>query len=213
MYLPPATPASCDPPAFDRAVATLLLGLDLGSVAVTGDQPGSPGSPASGGPVVDHAGGYHPAVQQQQQQPNPEAAPAPPPRVLIADDAPAMRAALRGLLEDHGLPVIGEAADGLQAVTMAAQLQPDVVVMDVRMPGLDGLQATSRITGAHSEIRVVVYSVFDSDETRHAAHRAGAAAFVPKHAPPDHVPAAVLATWQAASTPTPSAAPPSEDPL
>jgi len=59
---------------------------------------------------------------------------------------------------------------------------------------------------------VVVYSVFDSDETQHAAHQAGATAFVPKHAPPDQVPAAVLATWQAASTPNPPAAPPSEDP-
>jgi DNA-binding NarL/FixJ family response regulator len=133
--------------------------------------------------------------------------------VLIADDASAMRAALRGLLEDHGLPVIGEAADGLQAVTMAAQLQPDVVVMDVRMPSLDGLQATTRITGAHPDIRVVVYSVFDSDQTRLAAHRAGAAAFIAKHAPPDQVPAAVLAAWRAASpTPTPPAAPPSGHP-
>jgi DNA-binding NarL/FixJ family response regulator len=70
-------------------------------------------------------------------------------------------------------------ADGLQAVAMAAQLQPDVVVMDVRMPGLDGLQATTRITGAHPDIRVVVYSVFESDQTRQAARRAGAAAFVP----------------------------------
>jgi DNA-binding NarL/FixJ family response regulator len=186
----------------------LLEGPDLVSVAVTGDQPAATGSPASGGPVVDHASGYHPAVQQ----PNRETAPSPPPRVLIADDAPAMRAALRGLLEDHGLPVIGEAADGLQAVTMATQLQPDIIVMDVRMPGLDGLQATTRITGAHPDIRVVVYSVFDSDDTQHAAHRAGAAAFVPKHAPPDQVPTAVLAAWQAASTPTPSAAPPSADP-
>src|SRR6266508_4980846 len=103
-------------------------------VAATGDQPAATGSPAPGRQAADRASGYHPAVQQ----PIPAAAPAPPPRVLIADDAPAMRAALRGLLEDHGLPVIGEAADGLQAVTMAAQLQPDVVVMDVRMPGLDG---------------------------------------------------------------------------
>jgi CheY-like chemotaxis protein len=115
-----------------------------------------------------------------------------------------MRAALRGLLEDTDLPVIGEAADGLQAVTMAAQLQPDIVVMDVRMPRLDGLQATTRITGAYPNIRVVVYSVFDTDETRHAAHLAGAAAFVPKHDPPDHVRAAVLATWRAASTTTPT---------
>jgi DNA-binding NarL/FixJ family response regulator len=133
--------------------------------------------------------------------------------VLIADDAAAMRAALRGLLEDHGLPVIAEAADGLQAVTMAAWLQPDVVVMDVRMPGLDGLQATKRITGAHPNIRVVVYSVFDSDETQHAARRAGAAAFVAKHGPPEHVAAAVLTAWQATSTtPTPPTAPPRDHP-
>jgi DNA-binding NarL/FixJ family response regulator len=135
-----------------------------------------------------------------------------PPRVLLADDAPAMRVALRGLLEDHGLAVIGEAADGLQAVTMAARLQPDVVVMDVRMPHLDGLQATTRITGAHPTIRVVVYSVYDSDQTRQAAQQAGAAAFVPKHAPPEQVPTAVLAAWQAASAmPTP-AAPPRDHP-
>jgi chemotaxis response regulator CheB len=63
--------------------------------------------------------------------------------VLIVDDSAAMRAALRGLLEDTDLPVIGEAADGLQAVTMATRLQPDVVVMDVRMPGLDGLQGVA----------------------------------------------------------------------
>jgi DNA-binding NarL/FixJ family response regulator len=118
-----------------------------------------------------------------------------------------MRTALRALLQDHGLPVIGEAADGLQAVTMAADLQPDVVVMDVRMPALDGLQATMRITGAHPGIRVVVYSVFDSDQTQQAAQKAGAAAFVPKHAPPDQVPAAVLATWRSASAPNPPAAP------
>ncbi len=146
QHLQPSAPAAPDPRGFDRAVATLPLGPDLVSVAVTSDQPAATGSSASGGPVVDHASGYHPAVQQ----PNRETAPSPPPRVLIADDAPAMRVALRGLLEDHGLAVIGEAADGLQAVTMAAQLQPDIIVMDVRMPGLDGLQATTRITGAHS---------------------------------------------------------------
>lgn len=208
LHLPSTAPASCDPPAFGRAVAALLLGLDLVSVAVTGDQSAATGSLAPGGPVGDHPTGYHPAVQQQ---PNPPAAPAPAPRVLIADDAPAMRAALRGLLEDHGLPVIGEAADGLQAVTMAARLQPDIIVMDVRMPGLDGLQATTRITGAHPHIRVVVYSVFDSDETRHAAHQAGATAFVPKHAPPDRVPAALLAAWQPPSTTTTLSAPPADD--
>jgi CheY-like chemotaxis protein len=196
-------PASLDPPAPDRVIANVLLRLDLLSVAVIGEQPGPTDAPAG-----DRAG-YDPAVEQQS---DPAAESALPPRVLIVDDAPAMRAALRGLLEDHGLAVIGEAADGLQAVTMAEQLQPDIIVMDVRMPGLDGLQATTRITGAHPHIRVVVYSVFDSDETQHAAHRAGAAVFVPKHAPPDQVPAAVLATWQAASTPTPPTASPTDRP-
>ncbi len=208
-YAQPQSPAPLDPRELHQAIATLLLRLDLVSVAVTGDQPAATDSPASGEPVANDRARYDPTVHQQ---PNPTAAPAPPPRVLIADDAPAMRTAVRGLLEDHGLPVIGEAADGLQAVTMAADLRPDVVVMDVRMPGLDGLQATTRITGAHPHIRVVVYSVFDSDETQHAARQAGAAAFVPKHAPPDQVPAAVLATWQGASTPTPPAAPPSNHP-
>jgi len=206
---PSHPPTSLDQRELERVIATLLLGLDLVSVAVTGEQPSLARAPASGGPVADGPTGYDPGVQQ----PNPPAEPALPPRVLIVDDAPAMRAALRGLLEDHGLPVVGEAADGLQAVTMAEQFQPDVVVMDVRMPGLDGLQATTRITGAHPTIRVVVYSVFDSDQTQLAAHLAGAAAFVPKHAPPEHVPAAVLAVWQAATaTPTPPAAPPSSHP-
>jgi CheY-like chemotaxis protein len=206
----PQSPALLDPPAPEQAIASSLLRLDLVSVAVTSDQPATTDSSASGRSAADERAGYDPAVQQQ---PNPAAEATPPPRVLIVDDAPAMRAALRGLLEDHGLPVIGEAADGLQAVTMAADLRPDVVVMDVRMPGLDGLQATTRITGAHPDIRVVVYSVFDSDETHHAARQAGAAAFVPKHAPPDQVPAAVLAAWQAASTtPTPPAARPSGHP-
>jgi CheY-like chemotaxis protein len=209
LHLQPTAPAALDQRALDRAIATLLLGVDLVVVAVTGEQPGPTTSLASGGPVAGGPTGYDPGVQQ----PNRAARPTAPPRVLIADDAPAMRAALRGLLEDHGLPVIGEAADGLQAVAMAARLQPDVVVMDVRMPGLDGLAATTRITGAHPTIRVVVYSVFDSDETQQAARRAGAAAFVAKHGPPEQVPAAVLAAWQAASaTPTPPAAPPGGHP-
>jgi len=209
-YAPSHAPTCLDPPTLDRTIATLLLGLDLISVAATGEQPGLTGSPASGGPAAGDRAGYDPAVRQQ---PDPAAESALPPRVLIVDDAAAMRAALRGLLEDNGLPVIGEAADGLQAVTMAEQLRPDIIVMDVRMPGLDGLQATTRITGAHPHIRVVVYSVFDSDQTQHAARHAGAAAFVPKSGPPEHVPAAVLTTWQAApTTPTPPTAPPTDRP-
>jgi Response regulator receiver domain len=159
LHPQPTAPAALDQRALDRGIATLLLSLDLVAAAV-GDQPGPTTSSAAGGTVAVERAGYDPAVHQQ---PNPAAEPTPLPRVLIVDDAPAMRAALRGLLEDHGLAVIGEAADGLQAVTLAADLQPDVVVMDVRMPGLDGLQATTRITGAHPNIRVVVYSVFDTE--------------------------------------------------
>jgi CheY-like chemotaxis protein len=186
LHLQPTPPLALYQRELDRVIATLLRHGSVSGTA-THHQHRPPDADASLGPAADRASGYDPAVQQ----PTPAAEPTPP-RVLIADDAPAMRAALRGLLEDHGLPIIGEAADGLQAVTMASQLQPDVVVMDVRMPGLDGLQATTRITGAH---------------------QAGAAAFVPKHAPPDHVPAAVLATWQAASTtPTPPGALPRDHP-
>jgi len=107
LHPQPNSPASLDRRALDRAIATLLLGLDLVVVA-TGDQTGPTGSPASGGSVANGPTGYDPRVQQ----PNPAAAPTPPPQGLIADDAVAMRAALRGLLEDHGLPVIGEATDG-----------------------------------------------------------------------------------------------------
>jgi CheY-like chemotaxis protein len=196
LHAPSHPPAGLDLPELNRAITTLLGGLDL-VIAVTGEQPSPTDSPASGGSGADDRAGYHLAVEQQ---PNRAAEPTPPPRILLVDDIPAMRVAVRGLLEDADLAVIGEAADGLQAVTMAEQLQPDVVVMDVRMPGLDGLQATKRITGAHPNIRVVVYSVFDSDETQHAARLAGATAFVPKSSPPDQVRAAVLAAWQAAST-------------
>jgi CheY-like chemotaxis protein len=171
LHLQPTPPLALHQRELDRVIATLLRHDSIRGAA-THHQHRPPDADGSLGPAADRASGYDPAVQQQ---PNPTAASTPPPRVLIADDAPAMRAALRGLLEDHGLPVIGEAADGLQAITMATQLQPDVVVMDVRTSGLDGLQATKRNTGAHPNIRVVVYSVYDSDQTRHAAHQAGAA--------------------------------------
>jgi DNA-binding NarL/FixJ family response regulator len=112
-----------------------------------------------------------------------------------------MRAALRGLLEDADLPVIGEASDGLQAISLVAQLEPDVVVMDLRMPGVDGLQATKHITSAHPYVRVVVYSAFNSHGTQQAARQAGATAFVVKGGPPNQVHAAVLAAWQAEHNP------------
>jgi hypothetical protein len=99
--------AALDPPDLNRAIATLLLGLDLVIVAVSGEQPDPTDALAADRPVAEDRAGYHLAVRQQ---PDSAAESDLPPRVLIADDAAAMRAALRGLLEDAGLPVIGEAA-------------------------------------------------------------------------------------------------------
>ncbi|MGV9613915.1 response regulator [Nocardia xishanensis] len=101
-------------------------------------------------------------------------------RVLIADDHGAIRAGLRMILDSaEGIEVIGEAADGDIAVAQAKALRPDVVLMDVRMPGVDGLTATERIT-ADALARVLVLTTFDLDEYVFRALRAGASGFVLK---------------------------------
>ncbi|WP_280424231.1 response regulator transcription factor [Nocardia carnea] len=103
-------------------------------------------------------------------------------RVLIADDHAAIRAGLRMILETAGdIEVVGEAADGAVALTQARALRPDVVLMDVRMPGVDGITATARITG-DSLARVLVLTTFDLDEYVFRSLRAGAGGFVLKSA-------------------------------
>ena len=97
-------------------------------------------------------------------------------RVLIADDHAAIRAGLRLLLEAHGIDVVGEAADGAAAIGNARALRPDVVLMDVRMPGTDGIEATKAIA-AESLAQVLVLTTFDLDEYVFGAVRAGAAGF------------------------------------
>ncbi|KJL40358.1 response regulator transcription factor [Microbacterium trichothecenolyticum] len=104
---------------------------------------------------------------------------APTPRVLLADDHGAIREALRLMLDNHGLEVIGEAADGAVAVRNAAALRPDVVLMDLRMPGTDGVTATREIVTAGSA-QVLVLTSFDEDELVEGALRAGAAGFLLK---------------------------------
>ncbi|MFJ6082514.1 response regulator [Streptomyces sp. NPDC092369] len=102
-------------------------------------------------------------------------------RVLLADDQELIRTALSMVMADlDDVEVVGEAATGGEAVRLTAQLAPDVVVMDIRMPEMDGIEATRRIAAAGSAARVVVLTTFDDDEYVHGALRAGASGFLVK---------------------------------
>lgn len=101
-------------------------------------------------------------------------------RVLLADDHQMLRQAVRRALEDSGLTVVGEAADGGEAVDLAQALAPDVILMDVSMPVLDGIEATRRISATSSTARILVLTMHDEDALRARAIRAGAAGFLTK---------------------------------
>ncbi|GIF17890.1 DNA-binding NarL/FixJ family response regulator [Actinoplanes tereljensis] len=106
-------------------------------------------------------------------------------RVLLVDDQQLIRAGLRMLCDaEPDLEVVGEAGDGREAVTLAARLTPDVVVMDLRMPGVDGISATSRILAARPATRVLVLTTFGDDDHLYPALTAGACGFLLKDAPP-----------------------------
>ena len=109
-------------------------------------------------------------------------------RVLIADDQTLVRAGFRKLLEgEPGIDVVAEAADGLEAVEAGRRHRPDVVLMDIRMPRLDGLQATARLLDLLPRARVLVLTTFDLDEYVFEALRIGASGFLLKDAPPDEL--------------------------
>ncbi|WP_328973260.1 response regulator transcription factor [Streptomyces sp. NBC_00239] len=127
-----------------------------------------------------------------------------PIRVLIADDQPLVRRGLALILApDPDFDVVGEAADGAQAVALAHRLRPDVVIMDIRMPVLDGVAATGQLADELPDCRVLALSTFDMDEYVVAALRAGAYGFLPKDISPEELVAAVrvVHTGEAAVAP------------
>ncbi|BFO22764.1 response regulator transcription factor [Streptomyces sp. KM77-8] len=108
--------------------------------------------------------------------------------VLIADDQPLQRFGFRMLLESQDdLTVLGEAANGTEAIRMTAELHPDVVLMDIRMPGLDGIEATRRIVATGDRTRVLILTTFDLDAYAYAGLRAGASGFLVKDAQPEEL--------------------------
>ncbi|MGW6389667.1 response regulator [Streptomyces sp. NPDC055103] len=115
-----------------------------------------------------------------------------PVRVLLVDDQPLVRAGLRVLMADHpDLAVVGEAGTGGDAVRLARDLRPDVVVMDVRMPGMDGIEATRLVTAGPGAPRVLVLTTFDDDEYVYGALRSGASGFLVKDMALDDILAAI----------------------
>jgi DNA-binding NarL/FixJ family response regulator len=113
-------------------------------------------------------------------------------RVLVADDQAMVRAGFRMLLSgEPGFEVVAEAGNGREAVGMAARFRPTVVLMDIRMPELDGLEATRRIIAADAAARVLILTTFDLDEYVYEALRAGASGFVLKDDPPEQLIAAI----------------------
>jgi CheY-like chemotaxis protein len=98
-------------------------------------------------------------------------------RAVVADDHPVFRSGLRVLLEELGVEVVAEAADGGSAVDLALEHRPDVVLMDLQMPGVNGLEATRRLAEAAPEVRVLVLTMVEDDDTLFAALRAGAVGY------------------------------------
>ncbi|MEU0812336.1 response regulator transcription factor [Streptomyces sp. NPDC005970] len=114
--------------------------------------------------------------------------------VAIADDQAMQRFGFRMLLESQDdMALVGEAENGSAAVRLCAELQPDVVLMDIRMPGLDGIEATRRIVASGGRTRVLILTTFDLDEYAHAGLRAGASGFLVKDARPEELLAGIRA--------------------
>jgi DNA-binding NarL/FixJ family response regulator len=126
-------------------------------------------------------------------------------RVLLADDQSLVRMGFRMILEaETDITVVGEAGDGAAAVSMTAALRPDVVLMDVRMPGVDGIDATAAITAAGGTAKVLILTTYDLDRYVYAGLRAGASGFLLKDAPPADLLAAIRTVADGAAVLAPS---------
>src|SRR3954469_25234687 len=110
-----------------------------------------------------------------------------PERILLVDDHPLTRSALAGLLRQHGFDVVGEAEDGAQAIDLAAELAPDLILLDLSMPGLDGIGALPRLREAAPDCEVVVLTASGTEENLLHAIRAGAAGYLLKTEPPERI--------------------------
>jgi DNA-binding NarL/FixJ family response regulator len=126
-------------------------------------------------------------------------------RVLIADDQSLVRMGFRMILEaETDITVVGEAGDGAAAVSMTTALRPDVVLMDVRMPGVDGIDATAAITAAGGPAKVLILTTYDLDRYVYAGLRAGASGFLLKDVPPADLLAAIRTVADGAAVLAPS---------
>ena len=126
-------------------------------------------------------------------------------KVLVADDQSMVRAGFRMLLaQEPDIDVVGEASNGLEAIDKATRLGPSVILMDIRMPELDGLEATRRILAADTGPRILVLTTFDLDEYVYEALRAGASGFVLKDDPPEQLIAAIRTIAQGDALLSPS---------
>ncbi|WP_410641315.1 response regulator [Amycolatopsis sp. lyj-346] len=126
-------------------------------------------------------------------------------RILLCDDQQLVRVGLRMIVESQDdLSVVGEAGNGEEAVALAQELRPDLVLMDVRMPVLDGVAATARICGELPDVRVLVITTFDLDEYAYAALRGGASGFLVKDAPADEMLVAIRGVLRGDSMVSPS---------
>jgi DNA-binding NarL/FixJ family response regulator len=128
-------------------------------------------------------------------------------RVLIADDHPVFRDGIRSLLEaTPNIEVVGEATTGEEAILLAAQCQPDLILMDVQMPGVNGIEATRRIAASQPQIRVLVVTMFEDDASVFTAMRAGARGYVLKDATKEELRRAIQAVGNGESIFSPSIA-------